>query len=49
MEALEELFKLDAINGWTGEKTSVCNIFNNKGGLDALEDLQKHPNMEIYK
>jgi importin subunit alpha-1 len=47
LEALEELLKLDKINGWV-EQASVANTFNNKGGLDSLEELQRHPNMEIY-
>ena len=49
LEALEELFKLDKINGWVNKPTSVANTFNSKGGLDSLEELQKHPNMEIYR
>lgn len=49
MEALTDLFELDKINGWGNTAHSVTNAYNNNGGLDALEDLQRHPNLEVYQ
>jgi hypothetical protein len=34
LEALEDMFQLDKINGWVGSHKSVTYAFNNMGGID---------------
>lgn len=36
------------MNGWTNTHLSVTKTYNDIGGLDQLEELQKHPNIDIY-
>lgn len=48
LEALEELLKLDKIYGWHKTDRSVAYAFETSNGLEALETLQKHPNISIY-
>jgi hypothetical protein len=49
LEAIEELLKLDEINGWTNTMNSVAYALEVNKGVDLMEDLQKHPNMDIYR
>lgn len=48
MEAIEEMLKIDDFFGWKKTENSVAFLFERNGGLDALEELQKHPNKAIY-
>ena len=34
--------------GWTKTESAVAYHFERAGGLDAIEDVQKSSNMEIY-
>ncbi len=47
LESTECLLQLDTLNGWQGPQ-SVNKIFEQFKGIDALEELQKNPNYEIY-
>lgn len=48
LDAIEELLKLDDWLGYTGTDHSIALLFERYQGLDCLEELQKHPNMEVY-
>ena len=49
LDALEDIFKLNAWFGWVHTDRSILLAFERLGGLDFLEELQKHPQMDIYK
>lgn len=48
MESIEELLKMDEYFGWKKTENSVAYLFERNGGLEAIEELQKHPNKSIY-
>lgn len=48
LEALEELLKLDEFYGWKKTDDAVARNFELNDGLDALEEVQKHPNKKVY-
>ena len=48
LEAIAEFLTLDALMGWTKTESAVAYHFERAGGLDAIEDVQKSSNMEIY-
>jgi hypothetical protein len=48
LEATEELLKLDEFYGLRRSEGSVAFLFERNGALNALEELQKHPNNKIY-
>ena len=47
MSAIEQFGEYDRNLGLEGQK-SFCYLVEISGGLDYLEDLQKHPNSQIY-
>ncbi len=49
IEAIDELLKLDIHMGLKNTPNSICLMFEKYGGLDALEEAQKHPNYDIYQ
>lgn len=48
LEGIEELLKLDHVFGWLKSEASVAFVMEQRGMITALEELQKHPNTEIY-
>lgn len=44
LEAITSLLKLDQIFGWGGTENSVAFMMEQRKVLDALDELQKHPN-----
>ena len=48
LEALETLFKLDEMHGLKGTDQAITQAFEQLEGLDTLDDLMKHPSMEVY-
>lgn len=48
IEAVDCLLQLDGFFGWKKTEKSVAHAFERNGGLDAVEELQKHPNKQIY-
>lgn len=46
---MESMLKLDDYFGTRNTKNSIVTMFENAGGIDALEEMQKHPNYEIYQ
>ncbi len=48
LEATEALLLLDEYFGWKHSESSIALVFERNGGLDALEEAQKHPNKSIY-
>jgi len=48
LESIDSLLKLDDFYGWKKTEHSVAFVFERNGGLDALEEVQKHPNKQIY-
>lgn len=49
MESIAELLKLDIHMGWQKTENSIAYAFERNGGLDALEDVQKHQNYNVYQ
>ena len=49
LEAMAAFLELDVQMGWTRTEHAVAFMFERAGGLDALEEIQKHQNYEIYK
>ena len=47
LQALEPILQLDAKYNLQGQ-ASMSYKFEQQGGLDKLEELQKHPNITIY-
>jgi hypothetical protein len=47
LQALEPILKLDIQYKLKGEATMAFKV-EAEGGLDKLEELQKHPNVSIY-
>ena len=35
--------------GWNLSENSMAHCFENNKGLEALEEVQRHPNLSIYK
>ena len=48
MQALAIIFDLDKACGLIGEK-SFAYKYEMEGGLDTLEELQKHPNITVFE
>jgi hypothetical protein len=48
MEAIEALLQLDEFFDWKKTDNSIAYMIEKNSGLDALEELQKHPNKQIY-
>eukprot|EP00347_Sterkiella_histriomuscorum_P007064 403350389 len=48
LEAIEEILNLDEFNSWKATEKSVAFMFEKNSGLDALEELQKNPNKDVY-
>ncbi len=44
LEAISDFLELDNIMGWSRSDRSVAFNFERAGGLDALEDAQRHKN-----
>ncbi len=49
MEAIDDILKLDVFYGWKQTERSMAHLFELNKGLDALEEIQKHPNKDIYE
>jgi len=48
IESIECLLKLDDWYGWGQTDKSVALLFERYGGLDSLDELLKHPSMDVY-
>ncbi len=48
LDSIEELLKLDSFLHIENTERSIKLIFERLKGLDALDELAKHPNMDIY-
>lgn len=48
LEAIEDFLALDNIMGWVRTDRSIAYNFERAGGLDALEEVQRHQNPQIY-
>ena len=48
LDSIEDILKLDDWFGTARTQQSITLQFERYGGLDALEELQKHPNIDIY-
>ncbi len=49
MEAVDMMLKLDLERGWQKTENAIAYLFEKTGGLDALEDAQKHADFQVYK
>ena len=50
MEAINDILELDNLfPEYRQTDQSMVHNWERAGGLDALESVQRHPNMEIYK
>lgn len=49
LESIIEFLKLDKIMGWDKSENSIAHKFEENKGLDAIEEVQRHPNIAIYK
>ena len=49
MEAIDDILKMDAYFNWKHTEKAMAHMFEVNKGLDALEELQKHPNKTIYE
>ena len=48
LEAFNNILVLDEVNGWRKTDRSVVQLFENYGGLDTIEALQKNPSIDVY-
>ena len=48
LEGLENLLELDALLGMANTDSAVALAFERMDGLDILDDVMKHPSMDIY-
>lgn len=48
LEAIESIIKMDDWFGYTGTENSIAKAFEDKGGVAELEEVAKHPNIDIY-
>lgn len=48
LDAIEDILKLNEWFGWVHSDQSMLLTFERLGGLDFLEELQKHPHLDIY-
>lgn len=48
LDSLDDLLALDAWYGSEGTSYSLTAEFERNGGLDRLEEVMKHPNMDVY-
>jgi hypothetical protein len=49
LESIQEFLSLDEEMNWTKTENSMAYSFERAGGIDSLEEVQKHPNYELYK
>lgn len=45
---MDDLLALDLYFGYKGTNNAIALSFERAGGLDAIEEIQKHPSYEIY-
>ncbi len=48
LDAVEELLKLDEVLGTVNTDQAISLAFERMEGLDVLEDVMKHPSMDVY-
>ena len=48
LEAIEAIIRLDDWFGYGGTEKSIAKAFEDKGGVGELEEVSKHPNIDIY-
>lgn len=48
LDAVEELLKLDEVLGTVNTDQAISLRFEGMEGLDVLEDVMKHPSMDVY-
>lgn len=49
LDSIEAVLKLDEWLGTRGTDKSICLLFEHMNGIEALEELQKHPDIKIYQ
>lgn len=49
LESMDCLLALDLYFGYKGTENSIALSFERAGGLDSIEDVQKHPNYKVYE
>jgi len=48
LEAIETVIRLDDWLGYGGTDNSIAKAFEEMGGVAELEEVAKHPNIDIY-